>query len=156
ILHLFYFYTHFLQILLVLLACAGLDRLLSHDHDAGTQRRLVHFLTGLLVVLGCGLLGFSVYSEHYPSADPGVQGFLLFAITCLLCCGFLLRMLTIDRSPRGRRAFVFVLLAVTAADLSRYFVEGCREDRDFTARHWSVPKDLPPATQAALGRPWRQ
>jgi hypothetical protein len=155
ILHLFYFYTQFLQVLLVLLACAGLDRLLGHDYDAATRRRLVLSLTGLLVALGCGLLGFSVFSERYPSADPGLQGCLLFAIICLLCCAFLLRVLTVDRSPRGRRMFVFVLLAVTSADLSRYFVEGCRADRDFTARRWHVPKELPPATRAALGRPWR-
>jgi hypothetical protein len=157
IVHLFYFYTHFLQILLVLLACAGLDRLLSHDYDAATQRRLVLALSGLLVVLGCGLLGLAVYSEHYSSADPGLQGSLLFATTCLLVCVFLLRMLTVDRSPWARRAFVFVLLGVTSTDLSRYFVEGCHADREFTAlRRWKVPKELPPATQAVLGRPWRQ
>jgi hypothetical protein len=154
--HLFYFYTQILQILLVLLACAGLDRLLSHDHDAATRRRVALSLTGLLMVLACGLVGCFIVSERFPSADPGLQGCLLFAINCLLCCVFLLRMLTVDRSPRGRRAFVFVLLVVTAADLSRYFVDGCRADRDFTAqRHWHVPKDLPTATRAALRRPWR-
>jgi hypothetical protein len=155
IVHLFYFYTQYLQLLLVLLACAGLDRLLGHDHDAATRRRLVLSLTGLSAALGCGLLGLSAYSEHYPSADPGLQGCLVFSITCLLCSGFLLRMLTIDRSPKGRRVFVFVLLAIASADLSRYFVEACRADRDFTARHWGVPKELPSATRAALSRPWR-
>jgi hypothetical protein len=156
IVHLFYFYTQFLQILLVLLACASFDRLLRQDHDAATRRRLVLSLTGLSAVLGCGLMALFLFSEHYASADSGLQGCLLFAIICLLCCVFLLRMLTVDRSPRGRRAFVFVLLVVTAADLSRYFVEGCRADRDFTAqREWRVPKELPTATQAALRKPWR-
>jgi hypothetical protein len=101
-------------------------------------------------------LGFSVFSERYPSGDLNLQGSLQFAITCLLCCVFLLRMLTVDRSPLGRRAFIFVLLAVTSADLSRYFVEGCRADREFTAQLWHVPLELPAETRAALARPWRE
>jgi hypothetical protein len=155
ILHLFYFYTQYLQILLVLMACAGFDRLLTHDHDAATRRRLVAALRGMLAVLGCALGGFAVFSERYPSGDPNLQGSLQLAIIGLLCGVFLLRMLTVDRSPRGRQAFVFVVLAVTSADLSRYFVEGCRADREFTAQLWNIPMELPPETRAALGRPWQ-
>jgi hypothetical protein len=149
--HLFYFYSQYWQIMVVLLAAAGLDALLRQTYGAADRRRFVAVVGGLCALLGLLLFGLGTVSQLFPVRDVHLQGNLHFAVLTLVAAGVLLQWLW-HPTARNRGAFVAVLLALLAVDLSKYYWEVCLLDREFTRQRWG--NVLTPDVRAALRRPW--
>ena len=129
--HEFYFYTHHLQLYLVLLAALAWNSCTAKDWTpplgAGSRGILA-----LLFVVVLMLLAFGALAESFEANDPGLQGNLLFALLCL-ASGFPLLQSTIY-GGQSRALWLIIMLAITTADLSRYYFECCIFDRTFTMK----------------------
>ena len=151
--HEFYFYTHHLQLYLVLLAGASMEFLHREGLDAATRSRIARGILALLFVVVLMLLAFGALAESFEANDPGLQGNLLFALLCL-ASGFPLLQSTIY-GGQSRALWLIIMLAITTADLSRYYFECCIFDRTFTMKRWDQSAEtLPGWVQAALRKPW--
>lgn len=134
--HVFHFYTQYWQILIVLVAGVGMDRIL-----AGPMPR-----TGA-VLWWISLLGIAASALMLPNVWAAV-------LLCLAC--LLLFQWTRSRSLRQLSFASAALLLVFLADLSFYFYKGSRADMAFTLqRGWrgAVPSE---ADRAVLRSPWPQ
>jgi WXXGXW repeat (2 copies) len=149
--HLFYFYSQYWQIMIVLLAGSSLDALLRHTFAAADRQRFLWVVGGLCALLGLLLLALCVCSHLFPADDVHLQGNLHFALLTLVASGVLLQMLW-HPDGRNRGIFIAVLLALLVMDLSKYFWEVCLLDRTFTQSRWENP--IEPEFQATLRRPW--
>src|SRR5262249_52045252 len=78
--HLFYFYSHFLQILVSLVAAVALDNILERGAESGTSRRLA-WSFGALVVSTVGAFAvLGALSDLFPAGDLQLQSNLLTAL----------------------------------------------------------------------------
>lgn len=161
IVHLFYFYEQYWEILLALLAGAALDILLTRRISDAERRRLVLAVSGAAVLALAGFGWMALTAERYPRGDPSLEGNLWLALLTLLASGAVLRLLLV-RSPRAlrleRQLAAAVLIGLTLADLSNYFVTISRLDERFTRRRWVLPLDepMPESLAAVLQVPWEQ
>jgi len=154
IVHFFYFYSHHLQVLVALLAAAGLDIVLVRRPARRRALRLAVAASALVSVLVLVELG--VFATLFPTNDARLQAGISFALGSLVVAVPLLRQVAWP-STTNRRLLVGVLLAVIFADLTRYFWLVARADIAFTAQHRfirDVEQPFPPALQATLRRPW--
>jgi hypothetical protein len=102
------------------------------------------------------LVELGVLSTAFPSGDVGLQAGLVFALASLVVGVPLLRQVAWP-SVAHRRLLVGVLLALSFADLTRYFWVVEHADVAFTVGgryEKPIAAPLPPRVQAALRRPW--
>jgi hypothetical protein len=155
IVHFFYFYSHHLQVLVALLAAAGLDIVLVR-YPAKRRRALRLAVAATAVVAVLVLVELGVFATLFPSKDVRLQAGIAFALGSLVVAVPLLRQLAWP-SGTNRRLLVGILLAVLSADLTRYFWLVARADIAFTAQHRflrDVEQPFSPALQATLRRRW--
>ena len=142
--HVFEFYPAFFRTILVLLACASMDWILSVRTKVRSGVALAVLAAG---IAGVVLLGGSAFG---PLARlGGVPAALLILIPALFVAFVLLR-----PTPLSRAVLAGGLLFVASADLATYFRLTCQLDSDFTRSYWGVPRPLPAETRDALGRCW--
>jgi hypothetical protein len=151
--HLFYFYTHYWQLLIVLLAGASMDVLLERAYDRVVRRRFLYLISGLSVVLLLLLAGYLSFSHLFPAGDYTLQANLRFALLALVSSAVVLQLLLFP-TKKNRQVFVLVICLLALTDLTRYFWEVSRADRSFTETRWPVRSPLPQEVRAALRRPW--
>jgi hypothetical protein len=153
IIHFFYFYSHYWQIGVMLLACAALDRLLMGSLDPAERRRMGWAAGGTAVIAGLILIAMFVVSENYPNDDPDLQSILSAALLALIVGVLAWRALT---TPSARTLFIAALIGLALADLSGYFMSVNRADQGFTRYRWGfdprVP--LPEAVRERLASVW--
>lgn len=159
IVHLFYFYSTYWQIMLALLACASLEILLTRPLDARERRWIVNILAGLAAVAGLALGVLAFTSERYPLDDPNMASNLSLALLVLIVSAALLRLLNppLPRAARFERTLVTAaILALALTDLTNYFTSVNRVDQTYTRRRWELPLDqpLPADIVTALRAPW--
>jgi hypothetical protein len=138
--HFFYFYSHFWQICVVLLACCVLDLLMSGLSDA-ERRRSRHVLAGLGGVLGAGFVLSVFVGGSFPAGSEVLESALLLALVAGCAAAAVWAI-----AANGRRSGLLaigVLVVVAVADLSRYYYTVERLDEEFTAERWSVHQPSP-------------
>jgi Bacterial membrane protein YfhO len=153
IIHLFYFYTHFWQTVLVMLGGACLDRLLRGTRTAEGQR--LKFATyGLVAIAGVVLLIAGLVSPQFGSPSATLEAITRGGVLLLVFSGLLLQL---QRVGAARRlTYAGILVAIGFTDLSRYFLEVSQVDHQFTKKllrpeiHWPLSSEV----AATLKRPW--
>jgi hypothetical protein len=150
---LFWFYTQYWQLMLVLLAGASLDVLLRGAYDAATRRRFIVVTLTIVVTLSLALLYLSIVSQQFPAFDQSLEANLRFLLVTGIACTVILQYLLFP-APARRSIFVLVLLGLALADLSRYFYDVNLIDSDFTNTIRGTARPLSAEQQAALRQPW--
>ncbi len=152
--HFFYFYTHFWQILLVLLAGTAFDRLICGS-AAVARRRIVYALGGLTGSAVLALLVVGWMSDRFPAGDSTIEAVTRGGLILVVTCGFLAQ-LRLARRPAVRQAYAWVIVAIAGADLSRYFYEVSRLDHAYTRTdiRANMPFPLPPEVVDQLCTAW--
>lgn len=153
--HLCYFYTHYWQITLLLVACTSLDDLLLGRWSAATRLRGVRATVSLSAVAGAALVALGFLSHWFQPGDIDLQSGLLVSGLVLGASMVILQALWHD-SAAARRILVSILFLLQATDLSRYFVDVNATDREFTRERFKLPPHLPAGTQWALRHSWRR
>jgi hypothetical protein len=151
--HFFYFYTHFWQLMLVLLAGASMDRLIRQNYSAVVKRRFLIIISGLITLMVLMLLGLGSLSHRFPAGDENLEANLHFAIVTLITSITVFQMLLFP-TAKNKRLFVSIFLVIAVVDMTRYFWNVSIVDRQFTDTRWGAPGPLPLNIQAALQRPW--
>ncbi len=151
--YVFYMYSHFWQIMLLFLAGASLDRILSGPREEARFR-----LRGVAIAVMGGaaavLVGFGLQSEHFQAGSSAMEAATRAGLLLLIFGGVLWKLLTGRAEHRAAYAGIMILLA--GADLTRYFNEVNRHDRAFTVgRRWPLPDPLPDDMDQKLDEPWR-
>ncbi len=150
--HLFYFYSHHWQVLVVLLAASGVDAVLCDRFGPATRRRMAWAAGGLGVLLALLLVGFGVATQLFPDRDPHLEGNLHFALVTLIATATLLQCLCWP-GPRGRNLFAAVVVLLMAGDLGGYFANVSERDREFTAGN-VARAEMTDEVRAKLLSPW--
>lgn len=151
--HFFYFYTHYWQLLLVLLAGASFDILLGRHYQPETQRRFLVILSRIITLMVLLFVGFGSVSHLFPAKDPNLQA-NLHAVLLVLVTSVVVAQWLRFPTAANKQLFVAVLLAVALADTTRYFWSANLVDRAFTRRHIKVETPLPTVVQTSLRRAW--
>jgi hypothetical protein len=152
--HFFYFYTHFWQILLVLLAGAAFDRLVCGP-AAANRRRAAYALGGLTGAAVLALLAVGMMSDRFPAGNATIEAVTRGGLILLVTCGFLAQLRLAPR-PALRQAFAWLIVAIAGADLSRYFYEVSRLDHAYTRTdiRANMPFPLPADVVTHLCTAW--
>jgi hypothetical protein len=150
--HQFYFYTHFWQIALILLAGACLDRLLL---VSGTTLGRLKIVVSILIAAEVLILAAAgMGSPVFPGAAFSPEAVFRGGLLALVASGLVLQIML--GKPMTRSLCPWLLVAICGTDLSRYFQEASEADQIFTrARlrpHVAYP--LQPEVIAALRQPW--
>jgi hypothetical protein len=153
--HLFYFYTQYWQLLVLLLAGASMDILLERAYDETVRRRFLYLVSGLSVLLLLLFIGYLSFSHLFPADDQSLQANIRFALLALVASVVLIQMLLFP-NRKSRQVFMLVMLALALTDLTRYFREVERADKSFTETRWPVKSPLPEEVQAALRKSWAE
>jgi hypothetical protein len=151
--HLFYFYTQYWQLLIVLLAGASMELLLQRAYGAAARRRFIFIISGVALVLLFLLAGYLSFSHLFPANDHTLQANIRFALLALVACVVILQMLLFP-TRKNRQIFVLILMALALTDLTRYFWEVSRADKSFTETRWPVPSPMPADVQARFRMAW--
>ncbi|HEX3314352.1 MAG TPA: hypothetical protein VHR72_05635, partial [Gemmataceae bacterium] len=151
--HVFPFYSHFEQQLVVLLAGCALDAVLVGQFGATTRRRFV--VTTAIVLVGGGLFlaSLQAVSHAFPYDDVVMQANVLAAVLTMAPAAVLLQ--TLWRPTSGMRNFLgAICLVLVVGDLTRYFRHVCQLDRAFTPHHLPNNDPLTHDQRHELSRPW--
>lgn len=151
--HLFYFYTQYWQLLILLLAGSSMDILLQKAYGAAARRRFLFVICGLAIALLLLLIGYLSFSHLFPANDHSLQANLRFALLALISSVVILQMLLFP-TRKNHQIFVLIILSLALTDLTRYFWEVSRADKSFTETRWPAPSPLPADIQAKLRSPW--
>lgn len=151
--HLFYFYTQYWQLLVVLLAASSMDILLQRAYGVAIRRRFLFLISGLTAVLLLLLIGYLSFSHLFPAGDHTLQANIRFALLALVASVVILQMLLFP-TRQNRQIFILIMLALALTDLTRYFWEASRADQQFTETRWPATSPLPENIAAAFRKPW--
>lgn len=155
--HVFDFYSHHVQLMVLLVCTAVFDRVVSGRLSARSRQILGRVLTACLVIALAALAALGVFSDHFPADDPSLEALVLATLLGLLSA-FLIRQCLISPATATRYVCCALLLVITAADECRYYWEVSRLDQQFTVRRYKpvvTPFPLPQATRTAFKTPWR-
>lgn len=150
--HLFYFYSQYWQVLVVLLAAVGMDRLLAGPapRTRAVLRWVVAFCLGASALV---LIGAAASHERYLGGDAALQANVRASLMLGIAGVLLFRWLRDIPARHGHFLAVAFLLALFL-DLSQYFYVGARADIEFSLQKgWrgTVPSQ---AERARLRAPW--
>jgi hypothetical protein len=129
---LFYFYSHFLQILISLVAAVVLDNILDRGAESGMRRRLAQSFGALVLGTVGGFAVFGALSDRFPAGDLQLQSNLLTALLIFVVSAAGAYFVA-NPGSGSKSLWVGTLLMLTLGDLGRYFWEGNRVDQRFTA-----------------------
>ena len=152
VLHLFYFYSHYWQLLLVMLAGLGLDAILRAPSAAtrGTAMWVIGIcLAGSVATMA--VLG--IFSGQFRTRDVDLEANLHAALVLGVVCALLFRGLRTMHRGEMRWA-IAAFFVVLVSDLAWYFHHASRVDMAFTVQRWGASVILSPGQQRALGEPW--
>jgi hypothetical protein len=154
IVHLFYMYTQNWQFMLVLLAGCSLEVLMEGNYGLVVRRRFLFITGAMLGVAGLIIVGLGVFSQNFPANDSNLQSNLTFALLVLFS-GIAILQFLISPTNHSRQLLVFIILALAFTDLTRYFWDVSKADRDYNNKTvLAVSDPLPAEVQAAIRRPW--
>ena len=153
--HLFYFYTQYWQLLLLLLCASSMELLLEKAYSAAQRRIFTFLIAGLCLLMLILFIVYLSFSHLFPAGDYTLQANVRFALLALFAGAVILQMLLFG-GRKNRQIFVLVMLGLALTDLTRYFWEVSRADKSFTETRWPVKSPLPPEVRAALRRPWAE
>ncbi|HEV3116055.1 MAG TPA: hypothetical protein VGY58_03310 [Gemmataceae bacterium] len=143
--HIFRFYTHHWQLMIVLLAGVGFDTLLRGNFAPVLRLRFLWALGGLGVCLTLLLI--------VATGLPALPGNLAFIVLTLIAVVLLFQM--VWSNERRRVSFCAALLVVFAfSDLTRFFWEISRQDTSFTHAFFHYPDPMPEHVRLRLGQCW--
>ncbi|HEY0319365.1 MAG TPA: hypothetical protein VGC66_00180 [Pyrinomonadaceae bacterium] len=151
--HLFYFYTQYWQLLVVLLAGCGMDMLLQRAYGAALRRRFLFVVSGLAALMLLLFIGYLSFSHLFPAGDHTLQANVRFALLALIASVIIIQMLLFP-TKKNLQLFVLIICALALTDLTRYFWEASRADKSFTETRWPASSPLSPEVKAALQKPW--
>ncbi len=137
--HLFYFYTQYLQIALIMGAAAALEVVLQKRGNSLTNRRLTSAMLGVVAV---SFLGFAVYnllSGSFAAKDMNLETGLYVLTTVLVVSGFSAQHLLSGKTA-SRRMLTAALLTVALLDLTTYFVHVSEKDAAFSHQYLLVKR----------------
>jgi len=137
--HLFYFYTAYWQLSVLLLAAATLDTVLDGPSRQRRQWLAVAGAFGGAVVLAAACS--PLFSSQLPGYDAHFSSYVLGVAVCLASTALLVLMVA-GRSSFARLAGGILLLLCVGIDLGRYFVHVSAIDQAFTLRYWKVPAPI--------------
>ncbi len=147
--HIFNLYSHYWQILVVLLAGASLDAVLRQRLGVAALRRCGRVTGVLCAALVTLLAGLAYFVENGERLQEGLS----VVLVTLLVAAALLQALW-RPGARGRLVFVALLPALLLADLSRYYVAVRARDHEFTRARWSAAPGLSAEAVRALRHGW--
>jgi hypothetical protein len=151
--HVFYFYSHYWQIVVLLLAGCGVDAALRRSLDAATRRRFIGVSVVLLTVTLVCCLVFAAVSHLFPYGDRILQANLLAATLTLFTAAAVMQS-QLRPGAASRRLLALICVVLLTGDLTRYFREVSLLDRHFTPHHVANPVPLPRSTQRLLRQAW--
>ena len=153
--NLYYFYTHYWQFILILLAGCSLDYLFESEISKTTGDQFLKVLDYLCLTVTVLILIYGSKSADFAAHDTSFQGNLRFFVIIMLITLLLSQFLRApDKQFRSLAIWVFLILAIT--DLSVYYREVCEQDEQFTMQLWGHRSVFSPATKSALQSTWRQ
>ncbi|HEV3117642.1 MAG TPA: hypothetical protein VGY58_11345 [Gemmataceae bacterium] len=145
--HLFRFYPHHWQLMVLLFAGTGLDVLLEGRLPEVARTRFVLISKWLAAILGVLLLaGVSI---------PALPCNLYFVIFTLAAVGVVARLVVVPNVKTGRLCTALLLL-LTFGDLTRYFWDVSLADARFTQKHLGIAVPLAEELRAALAKSWAE
>lgn len=148
VIHFFYFYTHFGQIMLVLVAGLAMEKLFYERLNSTTKLR---FTVVAYCIATIGAILF--FSNAFPHINPRINARIA---VLLLLTGILFLQALLFGTLRNRKRFVSLLIIVSLADTTHYFFETSLLEQKFTEnRGWlsaTVPLSL--EVQSKLRDPW--
>jgi hypothetical protein len=151
--HLFYFYTQYWQLLLVLIAGASMEIVLERAYTEPVRRRFLFLTTGLACLLALLFIGYLSFSHLFPANDYTLQANIRFALLALVSSLVLLQTLLFP-AKKNRQLFVLLICLLALTDLTRYFREVSLADKSFTETRWPVASPLPQDVRAHLESAW--
>lgn len=151
--HLFYFYTQYWQLLVVLMAGAVMEIVLERAYTHSERRRFLFLTTGLACILVLLFIGYLSFSHLFPANDYTLQANIRFALLALLSTVVLLQVLLFP-AKKNRQFFVLLICLLALSDLTRYFREVSLADKSFTETRWPVASPLPQEVRARLESTW--
>lgn len=137
--HLFYFYTQYLQVALIMGAGAALEMVLRKRSHLLTNRRLS---SAMLCVVGASFLGFAGYnlmSGSFPAKDMNLETALYALTTVLVVSGFAAQHL-ISGKKASRVMLAVVVLSIALLDLSTYYAHVNEKDAAFSHSYLLVKR----------------
>jgi len=152
--HLFYFYSQYWQLLLVMLAAASLDHLLESNIAAHIRKRFLIIVSGLAGIGALVFLGMGLVTQNFPLNDVNLQGNLYFALLLVISSGVILQFL-MTSTRRNKRLFIMILMGIALVDLSKYYWVVSGVDERFTFTRWARLTDpLPSIVVDPFSSPW--
>jgi len=151
--HVFDFYTYYWELLIVFLAGAGMEILLTRSFSDKTRLTLRALISGLAILSLTVMLVFLAFSQNFRLDNPNLQANLHVTLLVLITSVAIIQLLRFP-TIKNRRLFVFLMLVLGVTDLTRYFWEVNRLDRVFTAARFHTPVSLPAEAQQKLRAVW--
>lgn len=154
--HVLYFYSHYWQILAVLVSALGLDllvRAMSRAMSRATRRAALWVLSAAVALAALGMVHLAWTSHEYAPGDVSLEANLRAALMLGFGSVLLLRAV-ISMRWRELRFATGVLLLLLFIDLSAYFYGATRADIAMTARRPWPGVTPTPEQRRALATPW--
>ena len=154
IIHLFYMYSHLWQVIVILLAGASFDRILSGPL-ADVKRRVTIVAASIMGIAALGMFWFGMQSDQYHTGSSAMEGASRAGLLMLVFGGLLWKVIT--GRAEHRATFAAIMVFVAFADLSRYYFEVNRADHQFTRlMRQYIPYPLPADCQSKLKKVWKK
>ncbi|MBS1953127.1 MAG: hypothetical protein JST89_03020 [Cyanobacteria bacterium SZAS-4] len=129
--HLFYFYTQYLQVALIMGAAAALEVVLQKRGNSLTQRRLTSAMLGVVALSFCGFAAYNLLSGGFAAKDMNLETGLYVLTTVLVVSGFAAQHL-LSGKKESKRMLTAALVTVALLDLTSYFAHVSEKDAAFS------------------------
>jgi hypothetical protein len=129
--HLFYFYTQYLQVALIMAAAAALEMVIHRRSNLLTNRRLTSAMLAIVAISFCGFAGYNLFSGGFAAKDMNLETGLYALTTVLVISGFAAQHLLSGREE-SKRMLLAALVAVALLDLTTYFAHVSEKDAAFS------------------------
>ncbi len=129
--HLFYFYTQYLQVALIMAAAAALEMVIQRRSNLLTNRRLTSAMLAVVAISFCGFAGYNLFSGGFAAKDMNLETGLYALTTVLVISGFAAQHL-LSGKEESKRMLLAALVAVALLDLTTYFAHVSEKDAAFS------------------------
>jgi hypothetical protein len=137
--HLFYFYTQYLQIAVIMGAAAALEVVLQKRGNSLTNRRLTSAMLGVVALSFIGFAAFNLSSGQFAAKDINLETGLYVLTIVLVVSGFAAQHL-LSGKEASKRMLTLALLIVALLDLTTYFAHVSEKDAAFSHRYLLVKR----------------
>jgi hypothetical protein len=149
--HVFAFYHQYWELMVVLIAAAGFERVLVVT-DRADARRIVQIASGMAVAATGVLVLAWAFSSRFAMRDYDLQAIVRASIMVLIPSALMVQ-LFLYGGQAARRLLVGVVLLLAFADLTKYFFDVSHKDMEFTGTRW-VKFPLAADIQARMRMAW--